>query len=130
MLETATQQEKPSARTHRVWNFNPGPATLPQEVLEQAREGLLDYNGTGMGVMELSHRSKPYEEIHYGLMNSIRGPQELVRRVEKRGDGIAFALHPVSMEQLMAVADAGRVLPPKSTWFEPKLRSGLAVHEF
>ena len=73
MLETATQQEKPSARTHRVWNFNPGPATLPQEVLEQAREGLLDYNGTGMGVMELSHRSKPYEEIHYGLMNSIRG---------------------------------------------------------
>ena len=59
--------------THRVHNFNPGPGTLPEEVLTEAREGLLDYKGTGMGVMELSHRSKPYEEIHYGLMNSIRG---------------------------------------------------------
>ena len=64
------------------------------------------------------------------FVGGIRGPEELVRRVDRRGDGIAFALHPVSMEQLMAVADAGRVLPPKSTWFEPKLRSGLAVHEF
>ena len=63
------------------------------------------------------------------FVGGIRGPQELVRRVEKRGNGVAFALHPVSMEQLMAVADAGRVLPPKSTWFEPKLRSGLAIHE-
>jgi uncharacterized protein (DUF1015 family) len=64
------------------------------------------------------------------FVGGIRGPEELVRRVERRGGGVAFALHPVSMEQLMAVADAGRVLPPKSTWFEPKLRSGLAVHEF
>jgi phosphoserine aminotransferase len=58
--------------THRVTNFNPGPATLPEEVLVEAREGLLDYRGTGMGVMELSHRSKPYEEIHFGLMTAIR----------------------------------------------------------
>lgn len=64
------------------------------------------------------------------FVGGIRGPEELVRRVERRGGGVAFALHPVSMDQLMAVADAGRVLPPKSTWFEPKLRSGLAVHEF
>jgi uncharacterized protein (DUF1015 family) len=64
------------------------------------------------------------------FVGGIRGPQELVRRVERRGSGAAFALHPLSMEQLMAVADGGRVLPPKSTWFEPKLRSGLAVHEF
>lgn len=58
--------------THRVFNFNPGPGTLPEEVLVEAREGLLDYRGTGMGVMELSHRSKPYEEIHFGLMAAIR----------------------------------------------------------
>jgi uncharacterized protein (DUF1015 family) len=64
------------------------------------------------------------------FVGGIRGPEELVRRVERRGGGVAFALHPVSMGELMAVADAGRVLPPKSTWFEPKLRSGLAVHEF
>jgi uncharacterized protein (DUF1015 family) len=64
------------------------------------------------------------------FVGGIRGSDELVRRVEARGSGVAFALHPVSMAQLIAVSDAGMVLPPKSTWFEPKLRSGLAVHEF
>src|SRR5688500_9808227 len=63
------------------------------------------------------------------FVGGIRGSDELARRVERRGDGVAFALHPVGLDQLMAVADAGGVLPPKSTWFEPKLRSGLAVHE-
>jgi uncharacterized protein (DUF1015 family) len=42
---------------------------------------------------------------------------------------IAFALYPVSMDELLEVADAGKIMPPKSTWFEPKLRSGLFVHE-
>ena len=42
---------------------------------------------------------------------------------------IAFSLYPTTMEQLIAVSDAGKVMPPKSTWFEPKLRSGLFVHE-
>ncbi|HXT50051.1 MAG TPA: DUF1015 family protein [Thermoanaerobaculia bacterium] len=64
------------------------------------------------------------------FVGGIRGPEELVRRVDRRGDGVAFALHPTSMDELMAVADASRMMPPKSTWFEPKLRSGLAVHEF
>ena len=58
--------------THRVFNFNPGPGTLPEEALAEASAGLLDYKGTGMGVMELSHRSKPYEEIHFGLMKGIK----------------------------------------------------------
>ncbi|NLX90753.1 MAG: 3-phosphoserine/phosphohydroxythreonine transaminase [Firmicutes bacterium] len=48
---------------HRVYNFNPGPATLPLPVLEKAREELLDYRGTGMSVMEISHRSSDFEEI-------------------------------------------------------------------
>jgi phosphoserine aminotransferase len=56
----------------RATNFNPGPATLPEEVLVAAREGLLDYRGSGMGVMELSHRSALYEEIHFGLMDTLR----------------------------------------------------------
>ncbi len=64
------------------------------------------------------------------FVGGIRGTTELQRRVDRRGSGIAFSLHPLSVEQLMAVADAGRVLPPKSTWFEPKLRSGLIVHPF
>lgn len=59
-----------------------------------------------------------------------RGTGELIRRVDARPGSVAFSLHPVGVEQLMAVADAGRFLPPKSTWFEPKLRSGLLVHRF
>ncbi|HEX2165502.1 MAG TPA: DUF1015 family protein [Thermoanaerobaculia bacterium] len=58
-----------------------------------------------------------------------RGTAELERRVDSGEAAVAFALHPLSVDQLLAVADAGRVLPPKSTWFEPKLRSGLIVHE-
>ena len=53
---------------------------------------------------------------------------ELARRVEAGAAAIAFSLHPTSVEQLLSVADAGLVMPPKSTWFEPKLRSGLFVH--
>ncbi len=64
------------------------------------------------------------------FVGGIRGTEELERRVEANGGGVAFSLFPVSMDELMAVADAGLVLPPKSTWFEPKLRSGLLVHEF
>jgi uncharacterized protein (DUF1015 family) len=60
------------------------------------------------------------------FVGGIRGLRELERRVND-GWAAAFALHPVSIEELMAVADAGLVMPPKSTWFEPKLRSGLLV---
>ena len=58
--------------TERAFNFSPGPANLPEEVLREARDAVLDYRGTGIGVMELSHRSKPYEEIHFGLMAAIK----------------------------------------------------------
>ena len=59
----------------------------------------------------------------------IRGTDYLKQQVDKNG-GVAFSMHPVTVEQLMAIADAGRIMPPKSTWFEPKLRSGLFVHTF
>jgi uncharacterized protein (DUF1015 family) len=71
----------------------------------------------------------PRTSTRIDFVGGIRGTDELVRRVEARGHGVAFAVYPVSLDQLMAVADAGLVLPPKSTWFEPKLRSGLVVHE-
>jgi len=61
---------------HRVYNFNPGPATLPLEILQQAQQELLDYRGTGMSVMEISHRSPEYEEINnsaVALMREILG---------------------------------------------------------
>ena len=52
----------------------------------------------------------------------------LEERVDRGGFAAAFSLYPPTLEQMMAVADAGRVMPPKSTWFEPKLLSGLFVH--
>jgi uncharacterized protein (DUF1015 family) len=57
-----------------------------------------------------------------------RGVDELERRVDSGEHAVGFALFPTSIEDVMSVADAGRVMPPKSTWFEPKLRSGLLVH--
>jgi len=61
------------------------------------------------------------------FVGGIRGMEELERRVDSGRDGIAFALWPTSLEEVMAVADDNEVMPPKSTWFEPKLRSGLVV---
>lgn len=72
----------------------------------------------------------PRTTTRVDFVGGIRGTGELVKRVEQRGEGVAFSLYPLGVDQLMSVADAGRVLPPKSTWFEPKLRSGLLVHEF
>jgi uncharacterized protein (DUF1015 family) len=64
------------------------------------------------------------------FVGGIRGPQELERRVREEGWSLALHLFPTRIEQLIAVSDAGKLMPPKSTWFEPKLRSGLFVHGF
>ena len=63
------------------------------------------------------------------FVGGIRGTEELVKRVDAEG-GVAFSMYPVSLAQLMDIADAGQIMPPKSTWFEPKLRSGLVIHTF
>jgi uncharacterized protein (DUF1015 family) len=62
------------------------------------------------------------------FVGGIRGLSELQRRVDSGEMRVALALCPVTMDQLMAIADAGGIMPPKTTWFEPKLRSGLVVH--
>ncbi|MDE7427616.1 MAG: DUF1015 domain-containing protein [Muribaculaceae bacterium] len=64
------------------------------------------------------------------FVGGIRGLGELKRRVDSGEMAAALALFPVSMEQLMNIADTGNIMPPKTTWFEPKLRSGLIIHEF
>ena len=71
----------------------------------------------------------PRTDKRIDFVGGIRGTAELERRVESGEMAIAFSLYPTTLEQLMAVSDAGQVMPPKSTWFEPKLRSGLFVHE-
>ena len=62
------------------------------------------------------------------FVGGIRGLGELERRVDSGEMAVAFALYPVSMQQLINIADTGNIMPPKTTWFEPKLRSGLAIH--
>ncbi len=62
------------------------------------------------------------------FVGGIRGLQELQRRVDSGEMAVAFALYPISMSQLMDIADNDLILPPKVTWFEPKLRSGIIVH--
>ena len=62
------------------------------------------------------------------FVGGIRGLGELSRRVDSGEMKVAFALYPVSMDQLIRIADTGNIMPPKTTWFEPKLRSGLAIH--
>ena len=68
-------------------------------------------------------------DLRIDFVGGIRGFGELERRVDSGEMAVAFALFPVSMEELLAIADAGEIMPPKTTWFEPKLRSGLFIHD-
>lgn len=69
----------------------------------------------------------PKTDNRISFVGGIRGLGELERLADQSG-GVAFAMYPTSMQELFAVADAGKLMPPKSTWFEPKLRSGLFIH--
>lgn len=71
--------------------------------------------------------AEPRTDRRISFVGGIRGLHELERLVDQNG-GAAFSMYPTSMAELFAVADAGKLMPPKSTWFEPKLRSGLLIH--
>jgi uncharacterized protein (DUF1015 family) len=64
------------------------------------------------------------------FIGGIRGTAELVKIVDSGKAAVAFSMYPTTVQQLMDIADAGQIMPPKSTWFEPKLRSGLFIHTF
>ncbi len=70
----------------------------------------------------------PRTDERIGFVGGIRGTAELERRAGE--DGVAFAMYPTSLEDLISIADAGEVMPPKSTWFEPKLRTGLVISRY
>ena len=71
----------------------------------------------------------PRKDKRIDFVGGIRGLEELSNRVDA-GEAVAFSMYPTSIEELMKIADQGKVMPPKSTWFEPKLRSGMIVHLF
>ncbi len=72
----------------------------------------------------------PKTDKRISFVGGIRGLSELKKRVDKNGEGVAFAMYPTQIGELFGVADAGLLMPPKSTWFEPKLLSGIFIHEF
>ena len=72
----------------------------------------------------------PQKDIRIQFISGIRGTEELINRVNSGQARVAFSLFPVSIEQIITIADAGETMPPKSTWFEPKLMSGLLIHTF
>jgi uncharacterized protein (DUF1015 family) len=72
----------------------------------------------------------PRRDKNVDFVGGIRGAEELEKRVREEGWSMAIHLFPTRIEELLAVSDAGKLMPPKSTWFEPKLRSGLFLHAF
>lgn len=70
----------------------------------------------------------PRTDKRIDFIGGIRGLAELEKRVDSGREAVAFAMYPTSMNELISIADAGEIMPPKSTWFEPKLRSGLFIH--
>jgi uncharacterized protein (DUF1015 family) len=104
----------------------------------EAKPGTYDDNDP-IGVLDVTILSNLVLDEILGIKNlrtdkridfvgGIRGLGELKRRVDSGEMKVAFALYPVSMKQLLDIADTGNIMPPKTTWFEPKLRSGLVVH--
>ena len=71
----------------------------------------------------------PRSDDRIDFVGGIRGLSELEKRVDSGEMKAAFSMFPTSMDELMEIADSGKIMPPKSTWFEPKLRSGLFIHE-
>lgn len=105
-----------------------------------AKEGRYDDNDP-IGVLDVTILSNLVLDKLLGIkdlrtdkridfVGGIRGLGELSRRVDNGEMAVAFAIYPVSMKQLIDIADTGNIMPPKTTWFEPKLRSGVVIHSF
>lgn len=103
-----------------------------------AKDGTYD-NNDPIGVLDVTILTEQILAPHLDItdlrrsqridfVGGIRGLGELKRRVDNGEMKVAFALYPVSMQQLINIADSGNIMPPKTTWFEPKLRSGLIIH--
>jgi uncharacterized protein (DUF1015 family) len=102
------------------------PGTYPETPTGQLDVSILQANL----LQPLLGIQDPRKDARIDFVGGIRGTRELERRVDEEIARVAFSMYPTSVEQMMAIADANEIMPPKSTWFEPKLRSGLVVHLF
>lgn len=104
----------------------------------QAKDGIIASDSVGCLDVSILQNSlltpvlgigDPRTDKRIDFVGGIRGLGELVKRVDSGEMTVAFAMYPTSMTQLMNIADDNKVMPPKSTWFEPKLRSGIFIHK-
>ncbi len=131
-IEPCREAKGPKARHHmemyfdgRWYGLAVRPEYIPDGLVEALDVSILQdvLLAPVLGIQD------PRTDGRIQFVGGIRGMGELERLVD-RGDGaVAFAMYPTSMQELFAVADAGLLMPPKSTWFEPKLRSGLFIHK-
>lgn len=144
-------QEEFLARVREKFELQPAHGPKPRSLHEfgmylgglwhtlRARPGT--YPETPVGVLDVSILQSnllgpvlgigdPRTDKRIHFVGGIRGTKELERLVDGGSYAVAFSMFPTSLEQLMAIADANQIMPPKSTWFEPKLRSGLVLHPF
>ncbi|HKE86254.1 MAG TPA: DUF1015 family protein [Vicinamibacterales bacterium] len=109
-------------RWHTIVLRTPGPEASPMDCLDVSR--LQDDVLTPiLGIGDVR------SDARIDFVGGARGTAELERLVRSGGAAVALSMHPTSVDDLMAIADAGGIMPPKSTWFEPKLRDGLLIHE-
>ncbi|HEX5002686.1 MAG TPA: DUF1015 family protein [Bacteroidia bacterium] len=131
-------KEKPGAATHPDKLHNFGMYVDGKWYSLTAKEGTYD-DKDPIGVLDVTILSEQVLEPLLGIkdlrtdkridfVGGLRGLGELEKRVNSGEMKVAFALYPVSMKQLIDIADTGNIMPPKTTWFEPKLRSGLVLH--
>lgn len=103
---------------------------LPAPLIHRA-DASLDVSRMQTGILDpIFGIRDPRTDSRIGFVGGIRGTVELERLVDSGAAAVAFSLHPTSIQDLVTVSDNGLLMPPKSTWFEPKLRSGLLIHRF
>jgi uncharacterized protein (DUF1015 family) len=96
---------------------------------DDSRESSLDVSRLQRGVLEdLLNIGDVRTDKRIDFVGGARGSDALMRAVDSGDAAVAFSMYPVTVDDLMAIADSGGIMPPKSTWFEPKLRDGLLVH--
>jgi len=109
---------------HQWYQLSAKPGTFSNDPI-----GILDVTILQDNILSaLLNINDPRTDTRVDFVGGIRGLQELEKRVDSGEMAAAFSIFPVSMDQLFDIADSGKVMPPKSTWFEPKLRDGLLTH--